>query len=73
MTREERLHKLKNGSDTAKWAFSEIMRLTEDLYRCRTQASYIIGSEEALKNQLNKIRDIATESLNHHKTVTKQE
>lgn len=30
MDREERLHKLKNGSDTAIWAANEIERLTQE-------------------------------------------
>jgi hypothetical protein len=31
MTREERIHKLKNGSDTAMWAAEEIERLEKEL------------------------------------------
>ena len=31
MTNEERMHKLTNGSDTAKWAHDEIVSLREQL------------------------------------------
>ena len=37
--------------------------LVEALGRCRHQASYSIGSVEALQNQLNKIRDTANETI----------
>ncbi len=60
---QDRMFKLKNGSDTARWAADEIERLLEDLARCRHQASYSIGDNEALKAQLEKVREIANESL----------
>lgn len=42
---------------------AECERLAEGIARCRQQASYCIGNEEALKNQLSKVRDIANEVL----------
>lgn len=60
---QDRIFKLKNGSDTARWAADEIERLIEDLARCRHQASYSVGDSEALKVQLEKVREIANESL----------
>lgn len=62
-TYQDRIFKLKNGSDTARWAAAEIERLIEDLTRCRHQASYSVGDNEALKVQLEKVREIANESL----------
>lgn len=40
-----------------------VKELEEGIARCRQQASYCIGNEEALKNQLSKVRDIANEVL----------
>lgn len=60
---QDRILKLKNGSDTERWAADEIARLIEDLARCRHQASYSIGDSEALKVQLEKVREIVNESL----------
>lgn len=52
----------------------EIGRLREGLARCRHQASYSIGCEDALRIQLGKVRDIANEALAaHHKTEQEQE
>lgn len=42
---------------------ARIAELEEGIARCRQQASYFIGNEEALKNQLSKVRDIANEVL----------
>lgn len=42
----------------------KVADLEEDLSRCRHQASYSIGGEEALKGQLAKIREIVNERLN---------
>lgn len=63
MNRDQRIYKLQNGSETAKWAANEIERLREDLARCRHQASYCIGESEALANQLRKVREIVNDSL----------
>lgn len=60
---QDRIFKLKNGSDTARWAADEIERLIEDLERCRHQASYSVGDSEVLKVHLEKVREIANESL----------
>lgn len=54
--RQERMHKLRSGSDTAIWAAEEIDRLMEDLARCRHQSSYSIGCKDAL-NRYESIRD----------------
>ena len=62
-TYQDRIFKLKNGSDTARWAADEIERLIEDLERCRHQASYSVGDNETLKAHLEKVREIANESL----------
>ena len=59
---QDRMFKLKNGSDTARWAADEIERLLEDLARCRHQASYSIGDNEALKAQLEKVREITSDT-----------
>lgn len=45
-------------------AMLQVHDLKEDLARCRHQASYSIGNEEALANQLAKVREIANEALN---------
>lgn len=42
---------------------ARVAELEEGIARCRQQASYHIGNEEALKNQLTKVRDIANEVL----------
>lgn len=55
-------------------AAEEIGRLREGLARCRHQASYSIGCEDALRIQLGKVRDVANEALAaHHKTEQDQE
>lgn len=41
----------------------DVAELEEGIARCRQQASYCIGNEEALKNQLSRVRDIANEVL----------
>lgn len=61
--RHERMHKLRNGNDTAIWAAEEIERLVEALVSCRHQASYSIGCEDALRNQLNKVREIVNDTI----------
>lgn len=43
--------------------YGTIGRLREDLARCRQQASYSIGDVDALRSQLNKVREIANDSL----------
>lgn len=48
--------------------YGTISRLREDIARCRHQASYSIGDIDALKSQLNKVREIATESLRQEQT-----
>lgn len=42
---------------------ASVSALVEALARCRHQASYTIGSVEALSGQLNRVRDIANEAL----------
>lgn len=56
MDRQERMHKLRSGSDTAIWAAEEIDRLMEDLARCRHQSSYSIGCKDTL-NRYESMRD----------------
>lgn len=42
---------------------AQIADLKESLARCRHQASYSIGDDEALKRQLAKVREIVNEVL----------
>ena len=41
----------------------QISELTEALARCRHQASYSIGDNDALARQLNLVREIVDEAL----------
>jgi hypothetical protein len=49
--------------DLSKQPAPEVAMLVEVLSRCRHQASYSIGGEDALKVQLEKVRDIVSETL----------
>jgi hypothetical protein len=44
--------------------YLRITQLEEALGNCKHQASFCVGSEEALRNQLAKVREIANEALN---------
>lgn len=41
----------------------DVARLVEALSRCRHEASYSIGGEDALGIQMGKVRDIVSETL----------
>lgn len=53
-----------NHSDAMFDLYLRITQLKGALSNCKHQTSYCVGSEEALGNQLAKIREIASEVLN---------
>ena len=55
---------LQDANNLLAECYGTIGRLREDLARCRHQASFCIGNEEGLKQQLEKIRIIANQSIN---------
>lgn len=52
-----------NPQPTEQQPAPEVAMLVEALSRCRHQASYSIGGEDALRVQLEKVRDIVSETL----------